>query len=175
GVVVGRGKSTAPGLILEEHSGNGNSISGMPRQCPTQRDQRPARPAWTRLARRGVLACAFAALMAGGPALAGAGAGTAAAAAVTQAVGARSAAARSQSVTVGITSVNPQVATPGHPITVQGTVSNPTRNAVSGLTVQLRSSSTALTSRTALSQYAAGKLAAADVPLLRAVARLPGI
>jgi hypothetical protein len=171
---VGRGKSTAPGLILEEHSGNGNSISGMPRQCPTQRDQRPARPAWTRLARRGVLACAFAALMAGGPALAGAGAGTAATAAVTQAVGTHSAAARSQSVTVGITSVNPQVATPGHPITVQGTVSNPTRNAVSGLTVQLRSSITPLTSRTALREYAAGKLAAADVALLRAVTRLPG-
>jgi hypothetical protein len=171
---VGRGKSTALGLILEEHSGNGNSISGMPRQCPTQRDQRPARPAWTRLARRCVLACAFAALMAGGPALAGAGAGTAATAAVTQAAGAGSAAARSQAVTVGITSVNPQVATPGHPITVQGTVSNPTRNAVSGLTVQLRSSITALTSRTALREYAAGKLAADDVALLRAVARLPG-
>jgi hypothetical protein len=169
---VGRGKSTAPGLILEEHSGNGNSISGMPRQCPTQRDQRPARPAWPRLARRGVLACAFAALMAGGPALAGAGPASAATAAVTDPAGARPAAG-SQRVTVGITSVNPQVATPGRPVTVQGTVSNPTRGAVSGLTVQLRSSGTALTSRTALSQYAAGKLAA-DVALLRAVARLPG-
>ena len=56
---------------------------------------------------------------------------------------------------------------------MQGTVSNPTRAAVSGLTVQLRSSSTPLTSRTALREYAAGKLAV-DVPLLRAVARLPG-
>jgi hypothetical protein len=170
---VGRGKSTAPALILEEHSGNGNSISGMPRQCPTQRDQRPARPAWPRLARRWVLACAFVALMAGGPALAGAGPASAATAAVADAAGARSAAAGSQPVTVGITSVNPQVARPGHPVTVQGTVSNPTRNAVSGLTVQLRSSITPLPSRTALSEYAAGKLAA-DVPLLRAVARLPG-
>ena len=80
-------------------------------------------------------------------------------------------------MTVGITSVNPQVARPGHPVTVQGTVSNPTRTAVSGLTVQLRSSSTTLTSRTALSEYAAGKLAAADVPLLRRggpAARDPG-
>jgi hypothetical protein len=174
---VGRGKSTAPGLILEEHSGNGNSISGMPRQCPTQRDPRPARPAWPRLARRGVLACAFAALMAGGPALAGAGAATAAAAAtavVARAGGSGTPAAAPQRVTVGITSVNPQVARPGQPVTVQGTVSNTTRAAVSGLTVQLRSSITPLTSRTALSEYAAGKLAAADVPLLRALARLPG-
>lgn len=171
--MVGRGKSTAPGLILEEHSGNGNSISGMPRQCPTQRDPRPARPAWPRLARRCVLACAFAALAAGGPALAGAGPATAATAAVARAGGSPIAAAAAQPVTVGIASVNPQVARPGHPVTVQGTVSNPTRAAVSGLTVQLRSSSTALTSRTALREYAAGKLPA-DFPLLRAVARLPG-
>ena len=171
--MVGRGKSTAPGLILEEHSGNGNSISGMPRQCPTQRDPRPARPAWPRLARRCVLACAFVALMASGPALAGAGAATAATAALARAGGARTAAAASRPVSVGITSVNPQVARPGHPVTVQGTVSNPTGAAVSGLTVQLRSSSIPLTGRTALSEYAAGKLAA-DFPLLRAVARLPG-
>ena len=170
---MGRGKSTATGLILEEHSGNGNSISGMPRQCPTQRDQRPARPAWPRLARRCVLACAFVALMAGGPALTGAGPATAAAAALARAGGAGTAAAAAQPVTVGITAVNPQVARPGHPVTVQGTVSNPTRAAVSGLTVQLRSSSTALTSRTALREYAARNLAA-DAPLLRAVARLPG-
>ena len=107
------------------------------------------------------------------PALAGAGPATAATAAAAQAGGARTAAARSQPVTVGITSVNPQVARPGHPITVQGTVSNPTRAGMSGLTVQLRSSTIALSSRAALSEYAAGKLAA-DVPLPRAVARLPG-
>jgi Family of unknown function (DUF6049) len=183
--VVGRGKSTTPGLILEEHSGNGNSISGMPRQCPTQRDPRPARPAWPRLARRGVLACAFAALMAGGPALAAAPAlagadGSAlagaapATAAVAQAGGARTTAARSQPVTVGITSVNPQVARPGHPITVQGTVSNPTRAGMSGLTVQLSSSIFRLPSRAALSEYAAGNLSSADEPLPGALARLPG-
>ena len=85
---MGRGKSRALGLILEEHSGNGNSISGMPRQCPTQRDQRPARPAWPRLARRCVLACAFVALVAGGPALAGSGAAAAAPAAPPPAGGA---------------------------------------------------------------------------------------
>ena len=174
----------------------------MPRQCPTQRDPRPARPAWPRLARRGVLACAFVALMAGGPALAAAPAlagadrpalagadrpalagadGSAlaraapATAAVAQARGARTAAAGSQPVTVGITSVNPQVARPGHPITVQGTVSNPTRAGMSGLTVQLSSSIFRLTSRAALSEYAAGNLSSADEPLPGALARLPGI
>ncbi|MGH3068216.1 MAG: DUF6049 family protein [Streptosporangiaceae bacterium] len=120
-----------------------------------------------------MLACAFVALVAGGPALAGGGPAAAAAAAAARAGVSRSAAPAAQPVTVGITSVNPQIARPGHPVTVQGTVSNPTRTAVSGLTVQLRSSSTALTSRSALSEYAAGNLAA-DVPLLRAVARLPG-
>ena len=112
--------------------------------------------------------------MAGGPALAGAGRATAATAAVAQAGDVRTAAAAAQPVTVAITAVNPQVARPGHPVIVQGTVRNPTRAPVSGLTVQLRSSITPLTSRTALSEYAAGKLAAADVALLRAVARLPG-
>lgn len=168
---MGRGKSTVCGLILEEHSGNGNTISGMPRQCPTQRDQRPARPAWPRLARRCVLACAFVALAAGGPALAGGGV---AAAATTRAGASRTAAAAAQPVTVSITSVNPQIARPGRPVTVQGTVANPTRTAVSGLTVQLSSSIFKLPSRAALSEYAAGNLSSADEPLPGALARLPG-
>jgi hypothetical protein len=183
--VAGRGKSREPGLILEEHSGNGNSISGMPRQCPTQRDQRPARTAWPRLARRCVLACAFAALMAAGPALAAGSAATAATArpaGVTSrtapAVTSRTAispttTAAPQQVAVGIASVSPQVARPGRPVTVQGTVSNPTGTAVSGLTIQIRSSSIRLTSRNALSEYAAGNLAA-DFPVAGAVAQLPG-
>ena len=171
---MGRGKSTAPGLILEEHSGNGNSISGMPRQCPTQRDQRPARPVWPRLARRCVLACAFVALAAGGPALAGGGAAAAATAAAVRQAASRTAGAAARPVTVGITSVNPQIARPGRPVTVEGTVSNPTRTAVSGLTVQLSSSIFRLTSRAALSEYAAGNLPSADEPLPGAVARLPG-
>ena len=171
---MGRGKSRALGLILEEHSGNGNSISGMPRQCPTQRDQRPARPAWPRLARRCVLACAFVALVAGGPALAGSGAAAAVTAAAARAGASRTAAAAARPVTVGITSVNPQIARPGRRVTVEGTVSNPTRTAVSGLTVQLSSSIFKLTSRAALSEYAAGKLPSADEPLPGALARLPG-
>jgi hypothetical protein len=120
-----------------------------------------------------MLACALVVLVAGGPALAGTGAASAATAAVARAGGSATAGAAAQRVTVGITSVNPQVAKPGQPVTVQGTVSNTTRAAVSGLTVRLRSFSTALTSRTALSEYAAGHLDA-DVPLLRALTRLPG-
>ncbi|HEX3390042.1 MAG TPA: DUF6049 family protein [Streptosporangiaceae bacterium] len=118
-----------------------------------------------------MLACAFVALVAGGPALAGGGA---AAAATARAGGSRTAAASAQPVTVSITSVNPQIARPGHPVTVQGTVANPTRTAVSGLTVQLSSSVFKLTSRAALGEYAAGKLSSADEPLPGALARLPG-
>ena len=175
---MGRGKSREPGRILEEHSENGNSISGMPRQCPTQRDQRPARPAWPRLARRWVLACAFAALAAAGPALAGSGTAAAvsrAAPGVTaRTVISKTAAAPAQQVTVGITSVNPQVAQPGRAVTVQGTVSNTTRRTVSGLTVQIWSSSFRLTSRAELSEYAAGNLPNVDIPVANALARLPG-
>ena len=172
---MGRGKSREPGAILGEHSENGNSISGMPRQCPTQRDQRPA---WPRLARRCVLACAFAALAAAGPAVAGSSTAAAISRAATgttaRAVPQDGAAAPAQQVTVGITSVNPQVARPGRAVTVQGTVSNTTRATMSGLTVQIWSSGFRLTSRAALSEYAAGNLPSVDVPVGGALARLPG-
>ncbi len=175
---MGRGKSRGPGLILEEHSENGNSISGMPRQCPTQRDRRPARPAWPRLARRCVLACAFAALAAAGPALAGSGTAAAisrtAAGVTARTVISKTAAAPAQQVTVGITSVDPQIARPGRAVTVQGTVSNATSRTVSGLTVQIWSSSFRLTSRAELSEYAAGNLPNVDLPVANALARMPG-
>ena len=175
---MGRGKSREPGLILGEHSENGNTISGMPRQCPTQRDPRPARPAWPRLARRCVLACAFAALAAAGPALAGsstaAAVSRAAAGTTARTVIQGRAAAPAQQVTVGITSVNPQIARPGHAVTVQGTVSNTTQATMSGLSVQIWSSGFQLTSRAALTEYAAGNLPSVDVPVGGALARLPG-
>ena len=63
----------------------------------------------------------------------------------------KTAAAPAQQVTVGITSVNPQIARPGRAVTVQGTVSNTTRRTVSGLTVQIWSSSFRLTNRAELS------------------------
>jgi hypothetical protein len=76
-------------------------------------------------------------------------------------------------VSVAITSVNPDVATPGKPVTVSGTVSNGTADAVSGLAVQLRSSGSALTSRGDLTNYAAGNLPV-DSPVTGAVGQLPG-
>jgi hypothetical protein len=141
--------------------------------------------AWPRLARRCVLACAFAALMGAGPALAAASAATAAAsgpaapaartspALTSRTASSRTATATARQVTVGIASVSPQIARPGHPVTVQGTVSNPTRTAVSGLSIQIRSSSIRLTSRNALREYAAGNLAA-DFPVAGAVDHLAG-
>jgi Family of unknown function (DUF6049) len=76
-------------------------------------------------------------------------------------------------VSVAITSVTPDVATPGKPVTVTGTVSNATARAVSGLSVQIRSSGSALTSRGDLTNYAAGNLPV-DSPVAGAVAQLPG-
>ena len=70
--------------------------------------------------------------------------------------------------------MNPQIARPGRAVTVQGTVSNTTRRTVSGLTVQIWSSGFRLTSRAELSQYAAGNLPNVDLPVVNALARLPG-
>lgn len=82
-------------------------------------------------------------------------------------------AAAAGQVSVAITSVSPAVARPGHPVTVSGVVSNATAGAVSGLSVQLRSSGSALTSRSDLTNYAAGNLPV-DTPVAGAVAQLPG-
>ena len=123
--------------------------------------------------------------MGAGPALAGASAATAAtsgpavpavrtpAALTSVTTSSRLATSAARQVTVGIASVSPQIARPGHPVTVQGTVSNPTRTAMSGLSIQIRSSSIRLASRNALSEYAAGNLAA-DVPVAGAVDQLAG-
>ncbi len=86
---------------------------------------------------------------------------------------ASAAVAATAQVSVGITSVNPAVARPGKPVTVSGTVSNATASAVSGLSVQIRSSGSPLTSRGDLTNYAAGNLPV-DSPVAGAVAQLPG-
>ena len=86
----------------------------------------------------------------------------------------RTAAATPARVAVGISSVSPQIARPGRPVTVQGTVSNPTRTAVSGLAVQILSSTFRLTSRSELSEFAAGNLTSAAAPVAGALAQLPG-
>ena len=135
----------------------------------------------SRLARL-ALACGAAALAAAGPASAApagaAAVGSTRAAAdaaetgvarnATRPAGTVSAAALdtapAQQVTVAITSISPQVARPGKPVTVSGTVTNGTKSAVSGLAVQLWSSTTPLLSRSDLASYAAGQLLV-DSPL----------
>src|SRR5689334_4261319 len=84
-----------------------------------------------------------------------------------------SSAASAQQVTVAITSISPQIARPGKRITVSGIVSNPTANTVSGLAVQLWSSSARLTTRSELASYAAGQLQI-DSPVTGALAQLAG-
>jgi hypothetical protein len=130
----------------------------MPRQRSMHTDRRPARAG--RLGR-----CAAAlgvlALAAGVPAMQA----SSLAAAATRQGGAHDARLISQGrtagpshVTIAILSVSPQVAARGHRVTVTGTVSNPTNSPVSGLTVQLWSSSAHFTSRSEMASYAAGNL-----------------
>jgi len=101
----------------------------------------------------------------GGTAAATAGAGTAAA-------------ARQQGsalpVSLAITSVSPGYATPGTPVTVSGSVTNTSGSAITGMTVRLRSSHTAFTSRDGLQVYADGATVAVDAPVAGAVRAIPG-
>lgn len=59
-------------------------------------------------------------------------------------------------VALAITSVSPDIASPGKPVTVTGTLTNISGNRLSGLSVQLRSSPFRFTSREALQEYADG-------------------
>ena len=126
----------------------------MPRQRPTPRGR------LRQLAVAGVIV----ALSVLAPAVAASTAVTGAAAADT---------AGSQQVTVAITSVSPQIARPGQRVTVSGTVSNPTGTTVSGLAVQLWSSTARFTTRSQLASYAAGQLQI-DSPVTGAVDQLAG-
>lgn len=89
------------------------------------------------------------------------------------AAGAATARSSSPRVAVAITSISPQIARPGHRITVSGIVSNPTGNTVSSLAVQLWSSSGRFTTRSQLASYAAGNLQV-DSPVTGAVTQLTG-
>jgi hypothetical protein len=102
-----------------------------------------------------------------------AAAGAAAALALVPLAAAGPVAAATAQVSVTITSISPDVAIPGKPVTVSGTVSNATADAVSGLSIRLRSSGSHLTSRGDLTNYAAGNLPV-DSPVAGAVAQLPG-
>jgi hypothetical protein len=59
-------------------------------------------------------------------------------------------------VSLAITSVTPAYARPGQTVTVSGTLTNISRDRISGLSIQLRSSGIAFTSRGALQEYANG-------------------
>ncbi len=65
-------------------------------------------------------------------------------------------------VSLVITSVSPAFAAPGHTVTVRGSVTNTSRAAMSGMSVQLRSSSVPFSARDALQQYADGNDPLAD-------------
>jgi len=75
-------------------------------------------------------------------------------------------------VSVAITSVSPSFARPGQKITVQGLVTNASPAALSGLKIQLRSSSTGFSYRDQLQQYASGNDLTADSPEPGAVATI---
>jgi hypothetical protein len=75
-------------------------------------------------------------------------------------------------VSLAITSVSPQYATPGNVVTVTGTITNDSTHAMPGLSIQLRSSMTPFGNRNDLQEYADGTLPAADAPVPGAVTAL---
>jgi len=115
-------------------------------------------------------------LLTGCAALAVAASALALAGVATPASAARGAAAQPPSgpppVSVAITSVSPQYAVPGSVVTVTGTITNDSTQAMSGLSIQLRSSSTPFGNRNDLQEYADGALPAEDQPVAGAVTAL---
>jgi Family of unknown function (DUF6049) len=67
-------------------------------------------------------------------------------------------------VSLAITSVSPAYARPGRTVTVSGTLTNISKAKISGLSIQLRSSGNAFTSRGLLQQYA-NDTTPSDVPM----------
>jgi hypothetical protein len=65
-------------------------------------------------------------------------------------------------VSLAITSVSPAYARPGETVTVSGTLTNSSSKAMSGLSIQLRSSATPFSSRVSLQEYADGTFPADD-------------
>jgi Family of unknown function (DUF6049) len=90
--------------------------------------------------------------------------GSAATAAATQPSGA-------PPVSLAITSVSPTIAKPGGTVTVSGTMTNASSTAMTGLSIQLRSSGTPFDSRSELQEYADGTFLA-DEPVAGAVTTL---
>lgn len=113
---------------------------------------------------------------AGGEDAAGAGAGASAARGPATRASATSASATSAApglASVAITSVSPGYARPGQKVTVRGVLRNASRTTLRDVTVQLRSSSQALTDRADLTSYIAGA-GASDVPEAGALTRIRG-
>ncbi len=77
-------------------------------------------------------------------------------------------------VSLTIRSVSPAYLTPGMPVTVTGSVTNTSRAPIRGMTVRLRSSRTAISSRDGLQVYADGTTSGADSPVPGAVTSIPG-
>jgi hypothetical protein len=74
-------------------------------------------------------------------------------------------------VSLAITSVSPTYARPGQTVTVSGTMTNTSNSAMTGLSIQLRSSGTPFDSRGELQEYADGTFLA-DEPVAGAVSTL---
>ena len=73
-------------------------------------------------------------------------------------------------VTITVTSMSPSYAKPGQKLTITGTLRNNTTAPLSGLSVQLTGSSTALGTRTSLEDFAAGTYTPALFPVPNAAA-----
>jgi hypothetical protein len=76
-------------------------------------------------------------------------------------------------VSLAITSVTPAYASPGQTVTVSGSITNTSSAVISGISVRLRSSSTAFESRDALQEYANGNEPQADGYVPGATTRKP--
>lgn len=115
--------------------------------------------------------------LAGGVIAAIVGTVPAAAAAPGLTAGSGRAAAQTAHVSILITSVSPTIARPGGKVVVSGTVINPAASALAGpLSVQLWSSSTPLTSETAMTRYLATQGGTGvDVQIAGAMVSLPSV
>ncbi|HUA29814.1 MAG TPA: DUF6049 family protein [Streptosporangiaceae bacterium] len=80
----------------------------------------------------------------------------AAAAGAANASGAAAGQAQTQPVSLSITSVNPDYARPGKPVTIRGTLTNTSAAPMAGLSVQILSSDSRFTSRSLMQQYVDG-------------------
>jgi hypothetical protein len=97
----------------------------------------------------------------------------AASAGAANASGAAAGQRQTQPVSLAITSVNPDYAQPGKPVTIQGTLTNTSPAPMSGLSVQILSSGSRFTSRSLMQQYVDGSYTITS-PLPNAVTNLNG-